>query len=172
MRIETDEDKEYSYYDEVLRKVAVSDYANNPIYKRRLYASFVQSCHDQLGDKISNLIYRIIAKYDLDKGVLNENMEQLIDIVIHHISKNEIFMKDYVNRHPECIRELLDERVKDKKDREMKKAKKRKEQVEFQKKQYAMLHSNKSQYDIKDIEKIKSFEDIDDMENDMENEME
>lgn len=167
MRIETADDKEYSYYDEVLRKVAVSDYANHPTYKRRLYASFLQSCHDEFGDKISDLIYRIIDKYELDKGVLSENMEQLSDIVIHHISRNEIFMKDYVNRHPECIRELLDERVKDKKSKEADKAKKRKEQVEFQKKQYAILHKNKTEYNEKDVEAIKSFDEMADIENEV-----
>lgn len=164
MRIETADDKEYSYYDEVLRKVAVSDYANHPIYKRRLRASFVQSCHDEMGDKISNLVYRIIDKYELDKDVLSENMEQLAEIVIHHISKHEIFTKDYVNRHPECIRELLDERVKDKKSKEADKVKKRKEQVEFQKKQYAILHKTKTEYDVKDTEAIKSFQEMNDNE--------
>lgn len=163
MRIETPDDKEYSYYDDVLKKVAVSDYVNNPIYKKRLYASFIQSCHDEMGDDISELIYGIIDKYRLcSDGVLSEPMEQLQEIFIHHISKNQIFMKDYVNRHPECIRELLDQRVMEKKTKEFEKEKERMKQIEYQKQQYILLKKNKEDYNSDDVDKIKSFDSVND----------
>lgn len=165
MRIETADDKEYAYYDEALRKTAVSEYVNNRKYRKRLYKSYVQTCHDEMGDDIENSIQKVIDTFDLKQGELSEPMHQLSEIIIHHVSKNDIFGKDYVNKHPECIRELLEMKVGKKKRREKEREDERKNMMEYQKKQYAILNKKKDDYNVEDIELLKTFKPLNETEN-------
>lgn len=134
----------YQMYDEALKSTSVSEYINNPVYKKRIYKAYKDDVYDTINEEIQELINGIIGKYNLDEhGIISERMLEIMPILLHHISTDAIYSKDFIHHHPECIDELLQSKVARKQELQKEKELLQKEEIEYQKKQYNLLYAKK-----------------------------